>query len=95
MFESLPSEGNELILEYCRKCGCSITQDIKGFGFVVRDKKRAVTVTDLSLVMQEATKLHKIHKLEEQLENEPDYRKRRKIRSKLYCWSSSSGRAGD
>ncbi len=77
-------ERNELILEYCRRCGCELTFSVHGFGYVLRDKKRKIEVLDRNDIILEATKLNKIHKLEEQLETEKDFKKRRLIQSHFY-----------
>lgn len=78
----------QLILEYCKKCGCELFQD--NVGYVLRDGKREITIWDLKDVIPEATKLHKLHKLEEKLKDERDYKIRRKIISHLYNIESMS-----
>ena len=83
-FVGIIEENNELILEYCKKCGCELTKDAYGFGFVLRDGKREIVVRNKENIINEAAKLHKIHQQENKLENEKDFKKRRLIKSHLY-----------
>jgi len=75
-FESL-----SLIKTYCEKCGCILTQD--NVGYILRDGKRERSMLSAENLISEATKLNRIHKLEEK-SNDKDFRIRRKAKSRLY-----------
>ena len=83
----------ELLYQFCRNCGCELFQQPYEFGYILRDGKREIIVENFNDICSNAIKLQKLRKLEEQITKEKDFRKRRKIISKLYCQNSSSGRA--
>ena len=84
MLENMRYSGElQLIKKYCHECECKLIQE-EGFGYSIIDKKsRRRIVTDRNLIIYEANELRKIHKLEDSLKEERDFRKRRKIRAKL------------
>lgn len=83
----------ELIYQFCKNCGCELFQQPYNFGYTLRDNKRTIDIANFNDICFNAIKLQKLRKLEEQITKEKDFRKRRKIISKLYCQNSSSGRA--
>ena len=79
----MQSDAFELYREYCRKCGCKLIIE-EGFGYSIVDKKRRRIVILKECIMQEASELNQIHKLEDKLKSEKDFKKRRLIKSHLH-----------
>ena len=83
--EKISSDLGILIRQYCKSCGCTLEEDTLELGWILSDGKRSVRIFDFNKVCEEASKLKTMHKLEDSLKNERDFRKRRKIRNKLYA----------
>ena len=80
------SDSEILISQYVEKCGCKLHNTFTAFRhvYIMTNGKRERRFSDPNDACKIAMELSNIHKLEGQLENEKDFKKRRLIKSHLY-----------
>ena len=80
------NESSELIVEFCRKCGCNIERGTLGVAIQNNTTKdiEHFSVWDDGILMNQALKFKQENELNEVIKNEKDFRKKRKLVSKQY-----------